>query len=919
VDTITRVRQRLLLDFDWKFHRGDIPFPQPATHGETYASTKAGQVLGAASPAFDDRGWEPVRLPHDWVIAQSFDPAATVSNGYLHRGVAWYRRAFILDPTAQGRYFAIEFDGAFRDAKVWLNGHYLGHHASGYTGFDFAISDVAYFGGVPNILAVQVDSRGYEGWWYEGGGLYRHAWLIEAAPLHVAKWGVCIRPYRIAEGQWRIEIQTELENAGLAGEDCQVIHQIIAPNGAITAEIGPRHHELEPRTKTTDHQETTLQQPMLWSIAEPSRYLLRTILRRNGIVFDQVETSFGIRECRFSPDRGFFLNGQPLKIHGTCNHQNHAGVGTAIPDDLQRWRLRKLKEAGCNAYRTSHYPPTPELLDICDQEGILVLDENRHLASGPDTMAELESLVRRDRNHPSVILWSLCNEEFLDTSEIGYRLAAAQMTRLKQLDPTRPITAALILSSFGSGIDKAIDVIAINYRPGMWEALHKGHPDKAIVVTESTAAPATRGIYQSDPNAAYCSAYDDLYRPGDHRTTVRETCLAVAQRPYIAGNFVWVGFNYRGETGPYGWPATGGQQGFLDLCGFPKDAFYLYQAFWTTAPMVHLLPHWNWIGREGRPIRVVAYSNCESVQLLLNGKSLGEQSVSEDHAMEWFIPYQPGILQAQGRRGKAIVAQAQIATSGEPAAIRLRREPTTLHADLEDVAVVTVEIVDSAGRLVPTANILTKFDLRGPGQIIGTGNGNPTSHEPDKASQRTTFNGLAQVLIQTTAAAGDIILTAAAERLSHTELTITTQRAQRRPFLPAPFSLHLVANWCRSPFLEEAPDPSTAAYTAVSWDAGVPLTGFPNFLRAKQWVGYHGKINLPTAGKWRIAFSRVHGAGSVFVNQRLLCPIANCTESFAVDLPDLPTGREIAVDVWVQNISGGAGLFGCVWLYHMDK
>jgi len=908
------MRKRTLLDFDWKFYRGDIPFPEPDTHGETYASTKAGQVLGAASPVYDDSGWEPVRLPHDWVIEQPFDPAATVSNGYLRRGAAWYRRAFLLDAATPGRHFSIEFDGAFRDAKIWLNGHYLGHHASGYTGFDFSISDLLQFGGVPNILAVRVDSRGYEGWWYEGGGIYRHVWLIETDSLHVAKWGVCVRPERIAETNWQIEIQTEIENEALVSQDLEITHQIMGPDRRQVGETPTRHHELAARTTLVDQQKTIVHEPVLWSLEEPALHVLRTVLRRGETIVDEVDTSFGFRECRFSPDEGFFLNGKPVKIHGSCNHQNHAGVGTAIPDSLQRWRLRRLKEAGCNAYRASHYPPTPELLDICDQEGILVVDENRHLSRSPEAMADLESLVRRDRNHPSVFLWSLCNEEFLDTSEVGYRIAASLAARVKQLDPSRPVTAALILSSFGSGIDRAVDVISINYRIEMWEALHQGHPDKAILVTESTAAPATRGIYQDDKAAGFCSAYDDLYQPGAHRTSVRETCLAIQQRPYIAGNFVWVGFNYRGETGPYGWPATGGQQGFLDLCGFPKDAFYLYQAFWTQAPMVHLLPHWNWAGREGEPVRVVSYSNAESVELFLNGKSLGEKAVPKDHLVEWSVPYQPGLLLACARRGAETVAETEVATSGEPAAIRLSSDAAMLRADQEDVAVVKVEIVDSDGRFVPTADVLVQFAVKGPGRIIGTGNGNPASHEADKASRRTTFNGLAQVLIQTTTAAGEIVLTATAGRLSAAEIKIKTQPAPVRS-LAAPSSLFVVKNWRHSAFLDEAPEPSDPAYNPSGWDAVAVLSGFPNFLRQKQWMGYHAKITLPAAGRWRLAFSRVHGEGAVYVNRKPLRPIADRTETFSVDLPDLPPGQEIPLDVRLQNISGGAGLLGVVWVY----
>jgi beta-galactosidase len=627
-----------------------------------------------------------------------------------------------------------------------------------------------------------------------------------------------------------------------------------------------------------------------------------------------VKTRFGIRECRFSPDEGFFLNGKHVKLHGSCNHQNHAGVGTAIPDSLQRWRLRKLKEAGCNAYRASHYPSTPELLDICDEEGILVLEENRYLSTSPGAMADMESMVRRDRNHPSVFLWSICNEEFLDTSEIGFRLATSQMARLKQLDSTRPVTAALILSSNGAGVDKATDVVAVNYRNEGWDDVHRHHPSQAIVVTESTALKSTRGIYNKDAAGRYIPAYDEVHDMFDLRTTVRRTCLDVQERPHIAGNFVWAGFNYRGEGGA--WPRTCAQSGFLDLCGFPKDAFYLYQAFWTGKPMVHLLPHWNWPGKEGQAIRVVAYSNCERVELFLNGKSVGgEQAVPHDHMVEWSVPYQPGILRAEARRGGGIAIQAEVRTSGEPAGIRLSCNTETLRADIEDTAVVTVEIVDSEGTPVPTADILTRFTIEGPGMIIGTGNGDPTSLEPDKASQRTTFNALAQILIQTTGGAGDIVLTAAADRLSSATLKIAAAAAPRRPFLPGPASLQNVGNWRRSPFLDTAPDPSDPSYDPTAWEAFAQLSGFPSFLRQGQWTGYHAKLVIPKPGTWRLAFSRVHGAGAVFINGKQLCEIAQRTESFSVDLPDLPAGRGISLDLRLQNISGGAGLFGCVWLY----
>ena len=594
------MRDRKLLDFGWKFFRGDIPFPQPKGtrgHIDTYGSTKAGQVLGAAAPAFDDSQWQQVDLPHDWMIDQTVDPDATVSSAYLHRGAAWYRRAFLLDPADAGRHLSIEFDGVFRDAKVWLNGHYLGTHPSGYTSFDFSISDIAYYGDVPNTLVVRTDSRGYEGWWYEGGGIYRHVWLVQTTPLHVAKWGVCVRPARVSAGQWRVEIETELENSGLTAAGCEVLSEIIAPDGKKVAETTRPALQLAHKTKEVARQETVVENPLLWSLEKTSLYTLRTTLRNGTAILDQVDTTFGFREVRFTPDEGFFLNGQPVLLQGTCNHQDHAGVGIGIPDSLQAWRLRQLKAAGCNAYRCAHHPPTPELLDICDREGILVLDENRYLSSSPEAMADLESMVRRDRNHPSVIFWSVCNEEYLQGSRIGGQIAASQIALVRRLDPTRPITGALLSTGFGPGVEDHSDVIGVNYAIEKWSILHKAHPSKAVVVTETTAAVSTRGIYEVNELAGFCTSYDEQFCPGG--TTIRETWLAVQNLPFVAGGFVWVGFDYRGEPGPYPWPAIGAQLGFLDFCGFPKDSFYLYQAFWTQAPMVHLLPHWNWAGREG--------------------------------------------------------------------------------------------------------------------------------------------------------------------------------------------------------------------------------------------------------------------------------------------------------------------------------
>jgi len=910
------MREKLLFDFGWKFFAGEIPHPEVKTHVDTYRSLRAGMVFGAAAPSFDDSQWASIDLPHDWMIEQPYDPSLSINCSYLKRGEGWYRRTFLLDSADARRHISIEFDGAFRNAKVWLNGHYLGHHPSGYTSFDFPISDVAHFGGLPNVLVVHVDAREYEGWWYEGAGLYRHAWLVKTAPLHVAKWGVFVQPRRVSGEQWRVGIETELQNENFTADSVEIVSEIVASDGKTVA-AARSNQRVEARSKALNQQETVVEKPQLWSLEKPVLYVLRTLLLKDGKVIDQVETSFGFRELLFTPDQGFFLNGKHVLIQGTCNHQDHAGVGNAVPDMLITWRLRQLKKAGCNAYRCSHNPPTPELLDGCDREGILVMDENRYLSSSPGALEELESMVRRDRNHPSIILWSVCNEEVIQGTEIGGRISATQVARVKQLDPTRPVTGALLNTAFGPGLEDNSDVIAVNYNVSNWGLLHEKHPQKGLVITETTAAVTTRGIYEENAAAGWCDAYDRMFCP-PQGGTVREYCLAILKQPFVAGGFVWSGFDYRGEPGPYDWPSVGVHLGFLDACGFPKDSFYLYQTFWLPKPMVHLLPHWNWAGREGESIRVVAYSNCEKVELFLNGKSLGEQTVPEDHAVEWSVPYMPGTLRAEARQGGTVAATTERITTGAPAGIRLKAEPGTLRANAEDVAVVAVEIVDVQGRLVPTADVLVKFTLRGPARIIGVGNGNPNSHESDKAKQRTTFNGLGQVLVQMDDKAGEIVLTASAEGLAPVDLKIVSEPAKRRPFVPALAYVQLLTGWRRSPVFEDdkVPDPESAGYNPKTWASVEPHFAFANFLSNKQWLIYHAEISLPAGKKCKLGISRVFGKGAIYLDGKPAYKLnAGDPQYVSLDLPESPTVKNLRIDVKLQAVYGGGGLNGWTWIY----
>ncbi len=466
-------------------------------------------------------------------------------------------------------------------------------------------------------------------------------------------------------------------------------------------------------------------------------------------------------------------------VKGTCNHQDHAGVGSALPDRVQYYRIQRLKDMGCNAYRTSHNPPTPELLDACDQLGMLVMDETRLFSSSSEGLSQLERLVRRDRNHPCVILWSVGNEEPVQATERGQRIAATMKHLIRELDTTRPVTEAMN-GGWGKGVSNVVDVQGFNYeKNGNTDQFHKDFPAKPCIGSEEASTFCTRGIYENDKERGYISAYD-VNRPS-YGCGAEEWWTYYSARPWIAGAFVWTGFDYRGEPSPYSWPCISSHFGIMDTCGFPKDNFFYYQAWWTEKPIVHVLPHWNWRGKEGTPIEVWVHSNCEEIELQLNGTSLGRKSMPRNSHLEWQVPYAPGTLVARGFNGGKAVAEERVETTGEPAGVKLTPDRSTINADGEDVSVVTVSVRDAQGRLVPVAENQVTFTVEGPGKIIGVGNGNPSSHEPDKGSQRRVFNGLAQVIVQSQKQGGEIVLAARADGLQTATVTIHVAAVTPRP------------------------------------------------------------------------------------------------------------------------------------------
>src|ERR1035437_8884281 len=745
-DVATGGRERLLMDFGWRFAFGHATDsakdfdPDPAGTGFSYFA-KAGTAAGAAAADFDDRGWRTLNLPHDWAVEVPFSERGSGSHGYKAIGknfpaasVGWYRKTFSIPAADLGRHITVEFDGVFRDSQVWVNGFYLGRESSGYSPFNYDITDYLNYGG-NNTIVVRVDASLEEGWFYEGAGVYRHVWLTKTTPLHVAQWGTFVTT-DVKDSSAAVTARATVNNDAAKDASFEIQQTILDADGKTMASGELKDLSLKPGAVGEFSSVLTVANPNLWSVETPYLHKLVTTVLSGGTVVDHYETPFGIRTLRWDANEGFFLNGKRVELKGTCDHQDAAGVGVAVPDELNAFRVAHLKNMGSNAIRTSHNAPTPELLEACDRLGMLVMDENREYGINPQELGQLERLMLRDRNHPCVVIWSLGNEEWpIEGNEKGTRVTQTMQTFAQRLDPTRLCTVA-ISGGWGNGNSVSIDVMGFNYfthgdgRDTGNDRYHAKFPDKPSVATEDASTFSTRGIYVQDRDHQHLTAYD-TNKP-DWGITAEESWSHYAARPYVAGLFQWTGFDYRGEETPFGWPAISSQFGILDVCGFPKDNFYYYQAWWSDHPVLHLLPHWNWPGKEGQEILVWAHSNCEEVELFVNDQSQGRKPMVKNSHLEWKVKYARGTLLARGYTGGKEILTEKVETPGAPAAIQLTPHRATIKADGEDVSVITVQANDAQGRAVPNASNAITFEISGPGKIIGVGNGDPSSHEPDQ-------------------------------------------------------------------------------------------------------------------------------------------------------------------------------------------
>ena len=782
-----QVRERIDMDKQWKFHLGHDTDPaKDFNYGTARLFAKTAENLGTCIvPSFNDSGWQNVNIPHDWIVALPFQnsPDADVkSHGYKPVGgffpqnsIGWYRKKFNLDArTDTTKRIVLTFDGVFRNSQVWVNNFYCGVHPSGYTGFSYDITDFVHYG-KENVIVVRVDASQFEGWFYEGAGIYRHVWLNLFDNLHFTNDGIFIASDLNQDfSQADVTVQTEIENTYNKPQNATILTTIYNAKGQPVAQTTEQQTQLLPGRKFLLKKMVTIQHPDLWDINHPIRYRAVSIIKTGNNVIDQVETRFGIREIYINKDKGLFLNGNNIKIQGVCCHQDHAGLGSALPDYLQYYRIGLLKEMGVNAYRTSHNPPTPELLNACDSLGMLVLDETRLLNSSSEYLSQLQALILRDRNHPSVFMWSIGNEEEVyQTKSEGEKIAGTMIRTIQTLDSTRTVTYAANVGNIITGVNKIIPVRGFNYNLYDLDAYRQTRPDQPILGSEVASTVTTRGIYAKDTVNCYLTDFDENYP--SWASTAESWWRTASERDWFIGGFVWTGFDYRGEPTPYSWPNINSHFGIMDVCGFPKNLYYYYQSWWTDKDVLHIAPHWNWKGKEGQKITVWVNSNAQTVELFLNGKSFGEKKMPRNSHLTWEIPYHAGILKAIAHKNGKKIEQI-VETTDAPSQIILSPSKSIIKADGQDALVVNVSVKDQKGRDVPDANQLIEFSLAGEAKIIGIGNGDPSCHQRDKCEegkwQRNLFSGKCQLIIQAGEISSIIKLTAVSAQLKPATIAI---------------------------------------------------------------------------------------------------------------------------------------------------
>lgn len=733
------------LNQGWKFTEQDYSVrPKTKTHQDVYGFAKGGAAKGPAEAGFDDSHWEKVELPHDWVTKKEFTAQGSPNQGYKERGIGWYRIKFPLLEEDKDKQILLEFEGMSEEAQIYVNGMLLKRSFSGYNCFCVDMTDVANFGMLPNTLAIRIDASAWEGWWYEGAGIYRNVWLCKKSSVHIAYQGIWLKPEYEEKDGWKLKIETTIENSFEYGETFEVEHVLMDEKEQIVGSC-TSCGQIQGFEKIVLKSELQVQQPQLWDVDAPHLYHVRSAVKIRGTETDfQIHTT-GFRKIRLDEETGFWLNERSLKIKGFCNHQDHAGVGVAVPYRVKEYRIQKLKKLGANGYRCAHNPD-PEILEICDRLGMIVMEENRTFSSEVSNLEEVKGIVRNARNHPSVVFYSVFNEEPLQGTGKGRRIAGKLQAAVKEMDDTRPVLGAFnggYLEEQGAAT--ILDAVGINYNPVRYDEFHKKFPHIPLMGSETASAFMVREEYKTDYEKHVIDDYDSECALWGN--TVKHGWKYVNDRNFVAGAFVWTGFDYRGEPTPFTWPSVGTYFGTYDSCGFEKNACYLYQAYWKKEPMVHIAAPWTKKVPDGEMIKVQVYSNCQEVEVFVNGISAGRKQIDEYAQAVYQIPYQQGVLEAVAYQDGQEVACDKQKTAEKASQLRIQTVWDKIWDDGHDVGIFNISMVDSYGTVLPDAEDLIYFSVKN-GRILGVGNGNPVSHEPDVADFRRLFHGYAQVIVK---------------------------------------------------------------------------------------------------------------------------------------------------------------------------
>lgn len=793
------MRKETLLNFGWKFHKGDVKVTTPVEKAPIYLSCKTERKL-AGPAAYDyihgnsnlwesgrvlSESWVDVNLPHDYIVDQDISNDGTSQAfGYLKYDNAWYRKGFTLPIEYADKRITLRFDGVAGKSTVYLNGCLIGHNFSSYNTFEFDITDRVFFD-KENRLAVYVNTEEYEGWWYQGGGIYRNVYLTVTEPVAVDLWGVYAPYEKINDTDFRIDFETTVVNSDYEDKIITSESFVIDKDGNTVA-CASFGGSTALRDKTVFKYSTVVERPLLWDCESPNLYTVRTVLYSDGTEIDRYDTRIGFRTLEFTPNDGFYLNGKKTFIKGVCGHQDFGLTGLAVPDNIAKYKISLIKEMGANGYRTSHYQQTAGYLDACDELGILVMDEARWFESTKESFEQIESLIKRDRNRPSVIMWSTSNEEETHITENGRRTHRAIAAHIRKFDCTRPITAAQNVKPDKSMIFEYCDIAGINYNLPLFDSTHEAFPELPIFAAECCATGTTRDWHlESDETNGRIRDYDTTPFTAWYNSR-RDTWKHYMERPYVFGAFQWISVDHRGEAM---WPAISSKSGAIDMFLQKKGAFWLNKSYWTDEPMAHIVPHWSFSGLEGQDIFVPVYTNCDELELFLNGRSLGRKVIEKYSWGEWSVPYEKGELLCIGYRNGVKVCEDRRVSAGKPVAFRLTLENEVKPNGL-DIAIFTCECIDENGNVVPTASELVSFTVStedglisketgefvkvstgARASIVGTGSDN-TDHSNVKNNTRKMYMGKITVGVKPGIDQKKLILNAVSENVGYGRIVV---------------------------------------------------------------------------------------------------------------------------------------------------